>query len=114
MKSKTAAFLFLSLGCLNISAGNLKNGVWQATSCDEKPVAPVINTKSADDFNKSIKDINTWQEKSQQYYNCLVTEANADNATIAKSANAAQEEYQKEVSRIHKEADEGKAKLEKH
>jgi len=55
MKSKTTLLVFLSLSCLNVGAGNLQNGVWQTVSCGEKPVAPVVNTKNADDFNKSIK-----------------------------------------------------------
>lgn len=114
MKSKVTVLVFLSLNCLDVTAGNLQGDVWQASSCGEKPVAPVINTKSADDFNKSVKDINTWQEKSQEYYNCLVTEANTDNDTIAKSAIAAQDEYQQEVNRIQKEANEGRSKLERH
>jgi len=114
MKSKVAVLVFLSLNCLNVTAGSLQNGVWQVSDCGEKPVAPVINTKSVDDFNRSVNDINTWQEKSQQYYNCLVTEANTDNDAITKSTIAAQDEYQQEVNRIQKEANEGKTKLERH
>lgn len=94
-------------------AGSLANGQWQATGCGGKPPAPAINTGSVDDFNKSIKDINAWQAKAQNYYNCVVKEANTDNDTIAKSANAAQDEYKQEVSRIQKEAEAGKAKVEK-
>ena len=53
------------------------------------------------------------QTKAQDYYNCMVKEANADNNAIAKSANAGQEEFRNEVSRIQKEAEAGKAKVEK-
>lgn len=94
-------------------AGSLANGQWQARGCGNKPPAPAINTQSVDDFNQSIKDINVWQAKVQDYYNCIVKEANADNEVIAKSANAAQEEFRQEVGRIQKEADAGKAKVEK-
>jgi hypothetical protein len=94
-------------------AGSLTNGQWQPANCGQKPPAPPIKTKSVDDFNQSIKDINAWQAKAQSYYNCLVKEANTDNDIIAKSANAAQEAFKNEVAKIQKEADAGKAKVEK-
>ena len=85
---------------LSAQAGSLMNSQWHATNCNLKPPVPSISTKSVDDFNQSIKDINTWQAKAQEYYNCLVKEANIDNEIIAKSANIAQEEFRNEVSRI--------------
>jgi hypothetical protein len=94
-------------------AGSLANGQWQAAGCGGKLPVPVIKTDSVDDFNQSIKDINAWQAKAQNYYNCVVKEANTDNDTIAKSANAAQDEFKQEVGRIQKEADAGKVKVEK-
>lgn len=108
-------FMLMGLYSFVVSAqaGSFMNGQWHATNCSLKPPAPAINTKSVDDFNQSIKDINTWQAKAQEYYNCLVKEANIDNEIIAKSANIAQEEFCNEVSRIQKEADAGKATVEK-
>lgn len=99
---------------INIAhAGSLMNGQWQSANCGQKPSAPAINTKSVGDFNQSVKGINTWQAKAQEYYNCVVKEANVDNQVIATSANAAQQEFKNEVNRIQKEADAGKAKVEK-
>lgn len=98
---------------LSAHAGNLTNGQWQPANCGQKIPAPAINTKSVDDFNQSIKNINAWQAKAQEYYNCVVKEANVDNQIIATSANAAQQDFKNEVSRIQKEADAGKAKVEK-
>ncbi|NOS75122.1 MAG: hypothetical protein HOP36_11445 [Methyloglobulus sp.] len=103
----------LYITAFNSAAGTISNGQWQPANCGQKTPSPQINTKSVDDFNNSIKDINTWQAKAQEYYNCLVTEANSDNEIIAKSANTAQEEFRNEVKRIQKEADAGKAKVEK-
>lgn len=97
----------------NADAGNLSDGQWQPANCGQKPSAPAINTKNVDGYNQSVKDINTWQTKAQEYYSCLVKEANADNDTIAKSANAAQDEFRNDVNRIQKEAVAGKAKVEK-
>lgn len=94
-------------------AGNLASDRWQPANCGQKPLAPAINAKDVDGFNQSIKDINAWQTKAQFYYNCVVKEANIDNQIIATSANAAQQEFKNEVSRIQKEADVGKAKVEK-
>ncbi|ESS71951.1 hypothetical protein MGMO_82c00020 [Methyloglobulus morosus KoM1] len=112
---KPAAVLVVSLFLigLNAQAGSLMNGQWQPANCGQKPPAPTINTKSVDGYNQSVKDINAWQAKAQEYYNCIVKEANIDNQIIATTANSAQEEFRNEVSRIQKEAEAGKAKVEK-
>lgn len=107
-------FVFILLSATSpVNAGTITNGQWQASNCGQKIPVPAISTKSVEDFNQSIKDINAWQAKAQTYYNCVVTEANADNNTIAKSANAAQDEFKQEVQRIQKEADAAKSKVEK-
>jgi hypothetical protein len=113
MKHLPIIALSFCITAFNVYAGNLSNGQWQPANCGQKPSAPAINTKSVDDYNQSVKDINTWQAKAQEYYNCLVKEANTDNDSIAKSANSAQEEFRNDVSRIQKEAVAGKAKVEK-
>jgi hypothetical protein len=113
MKLRFCTSLPLLLASLTVHAGNLGNGQWNATNCGAKPPAPPIKTNSVDAFNQSIKAINAWQTKAQEYYNCVVKEANADNEAIAQSANAAQEEFKREVARIQQEADAGKAKVEK-
>ncbi len=108
-----ATIIILSLAINVANAGSLTNGQWQPANCGQKPTAPAINAKDVDGFNQSIKDINAWQTKAQDYYNCVVKEVNVDNQVIATSANAAQQEFKNEVSRIQKEADAGKAKVEK-
>jgi hypothetical protein len=110
--SQTAT-LSLLLVTLSAHAGSLANGQWQPANCGQKPPSPAIKTSSVEDFNQSIKDINAWQAKAQEYYNCIVKEANVDNQIIATSANAAQDEFKNEVKRIQQEADAGKAKVEK-
>lgn len=107
------ATLILFLVTLSAHAGSLANGHWQPASCGQKPPSPAIKTSSVDDFNQSIKGINAWQAKAQEYYNCIVKEANVDNQVIATSANAAQDEFKIEVKRIQQEANAGKAKVEK-
>ena len=113
MKHSFCQALALLLFSLSAQAGSLSNGQWQATGCGQKPPAPMIKATSVEAFNQSVKDINGWQSKAQSYYNCIVQEANTDNQAIAKSANAAQDEFKQEVARIQKEAEAGKAKVEK-
>jgi len=113
MKKTFTLAITLALITLSAHAGSLANGQWQPANCGQKPPAPAIKTSSVDDFNQSIKDINAWQAKAQDYYNCIVKEANVDNQIIATSANSAQQEFKNEVSRIQKEADAGKVKVEK-
>lgn len=113
MKLLKVVTIGLNLISLSSHAGNLMSGLWQPANCGQKPPSPSINTKSVDEYNKSIKDINVWQTKAQEYYNCVVKEANIDNQIIATTANSAQDEFKIEVNRIQKEAEAGKAKVEK-
>lgn len=101
----------LALPC-SVHAGTLADGKWSLTSCGEKPAAPEIDHANIEVFNKSVAKINAWQQQAKVYYECLVKEANADNAVIADTANAAQSEYRAEVERISKEADAAKKQLE--
>lgn len=98
---------------LNVHAGNLSNGQWQPTGCGQKSPKPTFNTQDVDGYNKSVKEVMAWQGKTQEYYNCLVKEANTDNDHIAKSANAAQEEFRNEINQLKKDAETAKAKAEK-
>lgn len=93
-------------------AGTLSDGTWSPTSCGEKPVTPKIMGNSIDQFNKSIKAANSWQERANAYNACMVKEANADNSVIAKTANAAQEKFQAEIDHINKEMVRLQSKLE--
>ncbi len=113
MKHLSIIVLTFCTATLNAYAGNLNNGQWQPANCGQKSPAPAFNTHSADGYNKSLKEVMAWQTKTQEYYNCLIKEANADNDVIAKSANAAQEEFRNEVKNIQKEAELAKTKAEK-
>lgn len=97
----------------SVQAGALINGQWQPANCGQKQDSPAINTSDVDAYNQSIKALNAWQTKAQDYYNCVVKEANIDNQVIANTANAAQEEFKREVKRIQQEAETGKAKVER-
>jgi len=92
-------------------AGILANGKWSTAGCGNKPEAPVLDQSNAEVFNKSVAKINDWQQQAKTYYECLVGEANKDNAIIADSANAAQAEYRATVEKIGKDADAAKKKL---
>jgi hypothetical protein len=103
--------IVLNIG-LPVHAGSLANGQWHPANCGLKPPSPPITATSVEAFNQSIKDVNAWQTKAQEYYNCIVKEANVDNQIIATTANSAQQEFKNEVSRIQKAAEAGKAKVE--
>lgn len=93
------------------NAGTLVNGSWSPAGCGERPVAPSLSTASIADYNRSVETINEWQKRAQQYNSCLVDEANADNALIAKTANDQQAKFQGEIDRINAEAEKAKAIL---
>ena len=73
----------------------------------------VIEKSSVDTFNNSVKVINEWQQKANAYNICLINEANADNALIAKMANQEQSRFWATIEKIRTYTDAGKAKLDK-
>jgi hypothetical protein len=81
--------------------------------CGEKPAKPIIQDTNAEAFNKSVADINVWQQNNQEYLQCLINEANADNSLIANSANKAQADFRQDIESISSEANEIKKKLDK-
>jgi hypothetical protein len=109
----TLPLLSLALATpLYVSAGTLVNGKWSLTNCGNKPKKPMIDQTNVEAFNQSGAKINDWQQQAKVYYACLVKEANADNAVIADTANAAQAEYRATAERISREAGAAKKKLE--
>ncbi|OAI18416.1 MULTISPECIES: hypothetical protein [Methylomonas] len=114
MKTPILSFSFCALLFAGpATAGTLSGGAWQPAGCGVKPDAPVIDDSDVDTFNKSIAAINAWQQKSRDYFECLIKEANTDNAIIAESANQAQAKYREAVEKIGAEADAAKKKLDK-
>jgi hypothetical protein len=113
MTKNTLRFLILVLATSSyVHAGTLIDGKWSLAACGNKPETPVINQTNVEAFNQSVAKINTWQQQAKTYYECLIKEANTDNALIADTANAAQAEYRATVERIGGEADAAKKKLE--
>ena len=98
---------------LKVHAGNLSNGQCHPTGCGQQSTKPTVNTQDVDAYNKSVKEVMAWQGKAQEYYNCLVKEANTDNDLIAKSANSAQEKFRNEINQLKNDAETAKTKAEK-
>ncbi len=93
------------------TAGTITNGKWSPSGCGTEPVVPVIEQSSVDAYNKSVKAINEWQQKANTYNTCLINEANADNALIAKTANEEQSRLRAAIEKIKTETTAAKAKL---
>jgi len=107
-------FLFIFCFIANSAvAGNIANGSWVPTNCGEQPSPPVIADQDVKSFNKSMDAISDWQNKTKNFFECLVKEANADNAIIAESANRAQANNQKVVETLNATIDEAEKKLSK-
>ena len=105
-------FLF-GLFSNSVYAGIITNGNWAPSNCGELPSPPVIADQDVKSFNKSMDAIGDWQNKTKNYFECLVKEANADNAIIAESANRAQANNQKVVETLNATIDEAEKKLSK-
>ncbi|AMK79178.1 MULTISPECIES: hypothetical protein [Methylomonas] len=114
MKYKiTIAALLSIIFAMPAQAGSLNNGSWQPSGCGVVPEAPTIDAGNVEAYNKSIAAINTWQQKSRDYFECLIKEANTDNGIIADHANQAQAKYRDTVEKIGAQADAAKKKLDK-
>lgn len=96
-----------------VIAGTISNGVWLPSACGAEPSPPVFKQKSIEEYNDSVKLINEWQLKANAYNNCLIKEANIDNALIAKSANEQQSKLRLAFDNIKSFTDAAKAKLDK-
>lgn len=105
----SAGIMFASVSA--VMAGTIVNGAWTPSGCGDVPVAPVIEQSSVDAYNQSIKAINEWQQIAGTYNTCLINEANADNALIAKTANEEQARFRAAIQKIKTETDAAKAKL---
>ena len=94
------------------TAGTIDNGVWSPSACGTEPEVPVVDQDSVETYNQSIKTIDEWQQKANAYNSCVINEANADNALIAKTATEGQKKFRAAVEKIKAATDAAKAKLE--
>lgn len=111
---KKSCLFIAVLMCYTASAaqaGTLVNGNWAPAGCGVKPEAPAIDAKDVDAYNKSVAAINDWQQQARTYFECLIKEANADNAAIADTANREQAGYREAVEKVGAAADAAKKKL---
>lgn len=108
---KIGVFMMLSLLSSYSLAGSIANGNWQPSACGQLTPAPQIGDQDAKAFNKSMDAINQWQQQAQQYFECMVKEANSDNAVIAESANRLQSAHQKTIEALNLSIDAAEKKL---
>jgi hypothetical protein len=95
------------------SAGTITKGVWTPSpACGSEPTPIAVNQTTVDAYNKSVKQINDWQQKLSNYSACVVKEANEDNAAIAKAANDKQAKLQAMSDKVHADTEAAKVKLE--
>lgn len=103
--------LLFSISASVCLAGSINKGIWTPSSCGAEPAAPAVSQTTVDNYNKSVKTINEWQQKVGNYNACVVKEANDDNAAIAKSANEKQAKLQALTEKVHADTEAAKAKL---
>lgn len=107
MKTKIPAFAILALAtAFDLSAGTLSGeGVWTPSGCgDHPPDPPALDQASLDAFNASLEAVIEWRRNAKTYYECLVKEANSDNAIIARTANEEQAKYRETSDQINTDA----------
>ncbi|UOA07476.1 hypothetical protein KKZ03_14525 [Methylobacter sp. S3L5C] len=107
----TAIFIVVTISVG--TAGTINNGTWSPSACGAEPEVPVIKQDNVETYNQSINLINEWQQKANAYNSCIINEANADNAIIAKTATEQQNKFRVAVEKIKSATDTAKAKLDK-
>jgi hypothetical protein len=111
MQQSILIFILFMFVTTSSSAGTLINGAWSPSGCGEKPEPPIVDSSSAEEFNRSIDAINEWQDRSLEYNSCLINEANADSALIVNTANDVQTRLKEEIDRVITEADQVRLNL---
>lgn len=102
----------IALLTTTLHAGTLANSTWTPSgACGAKPDEPVIDDSDVEAYNKSVAAINEWQQSARRYYECLIKEANVDNALIADTANREQALYRQAVESLGAKAEATKKRL---
>ncbi len=94
-------------------AGVIGPGGWSPAGCGAMPQTPIIDSSSAEAFNKSVGAINEWQKQLMAYHDCMVKEANADNAAISHAATAEQKRINEAIEKVNQDATAGRQKVER-
>jgi len=109
LQTRLFPLIILFTAVAAVHAGTLNGGQWSPNGCGTNPEPPALDvTGSLDAYNASVNKVNEWQQLSQTYITCLVNEANADNETIAKSANEEQAKLKAAIDKIKRDAAESK------
>ena len=106
-----ASFAFTT--AFTAHAGVIGPEGWSPAGCGAMPQTPSIDSSSADAFNKSIGTINEWQKQLQTYHDCMVKEANADNAAISQAATTEQKRINEAIEKVNQDATAGRQKVER-
>ena len=107
------AALFGYAAAFTAQAGVLGPEGWAPTGCGALPQKPIIDSSSAEAFNKSIGTINEWQKQLQAYHDCMVKEANADSTAVNKGATAEQARINEAIEKVNQDATAGRQKVER-
>jgi uncharacterized coiled-coil protein SlyX len=111
-QSALFAVILLSAVSSVCSAGTIAKGVWSPSGCGAEPPAPQVNQTTVENFNKSIKPINDWQDKMNAFNTCLVKEANDDLASVNKSVTERQAKLKALLDKVQADTTAASAKLE--
>lgn len=88
----------------NLTAGTLVDGKWKPEGCGDHPGVPAVDTSNAYTYSSSVHNVVSWQESAKAFNECMVKEANADNALIIKSAKEEQQRSRAILEKINAEA----------
>lgn len=72
-------------------AGSVTDGHWQPASCGAPPLAPALDLKDPDAYNRSLPGVNNYLQASRTYVECLTLEAQADIQAATRAAHAVQQ-----------------------
>ena len=107
-----AAAAFATMTAAAAHAGTIQNGTWTPSSaCKDAGDPPVISDKSPDAYNKSTKELPTWQANAQAFATCVQGEAKTDQNAVVTGANAVVGKLNDQLNSLKATSDAAIAKL---
>lgn len=100
MTRMLAAAALATFATAAAQAGTLQNGTY-VTACPEPGDAPAFSSKTAEAFNASVKLVQAWQAKAQEYQNCLNKEIKSDQQIMIDSANTSVKKLSDQIQALN-------------
>lgn len=92
--------VLLSMLCAPSFAQDASPGAWAPTGCGAAPEKPPLNLSDQAAYNKSVDEVNAYEEKAKAWDTCMMKEANAAMVSVSNDAKAKMAAINESATRI--------------